>query len=187
MMGIYQILNTENGKRYIGSSVQISARFSAHKRELREGTHGNSYLQRSFDKYGVKSFEFKQILECERKDLLFYEDLIIKGYKSNNQDFGYNLRKVVESNLGLTRSERLNYSAGDKFNRLTLIEDVGSGPEGHIHWKVKCDCGVIKEVPVSNVRNGRIKSCGCLKVEEAKNIGLNNCGRRHYNRKHKKP
>lgn len=52
--------------------------------------------------------------------------------------------------------------AGQKFSRLTAIERQ---PGGKTLWKFRCDCGseVIKNA--SYVKNGNIKSCGCLNRE----------------------
>ncbi|QIW88501.1 hypothetical protein [Pseudanabaena phage PA-SR01] len=45
--GIYQIINKENGKIYIGSTLNFKMRFRGHKSELRRGIHGNAHLQNS--------------------------------------------------------------------------------------------------------------------------------------------
>lgn len=52
---------------------------------------------------------------------------------------------------------------GLKFNRLSIVEYVGSS-----NWKVKCDCGVLKEVNGSCLTRGLVKSCGCLSRERSK-------------------
>ena len=60
--GIYQITNQTNGKRYIGSSVNIKRRWRDHLAHLRRNIHHNPYLQRAFDKQGQDTFTFR-ILE----------------------------------------------------------------------------------------------------------------------------
>lgn len=60
---------------------------------------------------------------------------------------------------------------GDKFERLTIVEDLGrivkSGTKTKMHYvKCKCDCNksdII--VPLTHLNTGKIKSCGCLKRE----------------------
>jgi len=37
-----------------------------------------------------------------------------------------------------------------------------------------CDCGTIKNIPLLHVKSGVIKSCGCLRKETARKIGLRN-------------
>jgi group I intron endonuclease len=58
MKGIYKIVNTKNGKLYIGSSTKIRRRWNTHKRLLRLGKHHSVPLQRAYDKYGKDSFDF---------------------------------------------------------------------------------------------------------------------------------
>ena len=53
---------------------------------------------------------------------------------------------------------------GKKFGRLTVLEKLNKrGNEWY--WKCQCDCGNIKEVRGVCLREGTIKSCGCLKKE----------------------
>lgn len=59
MSGVYQIYNTINGKRYIGSSIHIEQRFKEHLRNLRANKHANAHLQ---------NCTFVQISEEEYKE-----------------------------------------------------------------------------------------------------------------------
>ena len=56
---------------------------------------------------------------------------------------------------------------GMKFNRLTIIGRGGSHKDGSILWKCQCDCGNIHFVVSTHLKNGSIKSCGCLVKETA--------------------
>jgi len=58
---------------------------------------------------------------------------------------------------------------GEKFNKLTVIEDSGERYNGNIIWKCLCDCGNLHLVKSSNLKNGRTKSCGCGRKEFYKN------------------
>ena len=51
---------------------------------------------------------------------------------------------------------------GMKFGNLTAIEITRRNPCGTLVWLCHCDCGKEHEVQGSNLRSGRIKSCGCL-------------------------
>ena len=44
--GIYEILNTVNGKRYIGSAVNLAKRWKEHRTGLNRKDHANQILQR---------------------------------------------------------------------------------------------------------------------------------------------
>lgn len=64
---------------------------------------------------------------------------------------------------------RLNDLTGKRFGRLT-VEGRGKDyikPSGkhEVTFICKCDCGSIKEIRSSNLKNGTTKSCGCLMTE----------------------
>lgn len=62
MHTIYRIVCFQNGKVYVGKTQDYSRRKTHHLTTLRNKTHHNIHLQRSFDKYGEGSFYF-EILE----------------------------------------------------------------------------------------------------------------------------
>lgn len=43
-----------------------------------------------------------------------------------------------------------------------------SGSNGHTLWRCRCECGKEKVLPVSSVRSGHTKSCGCYGKEKCK-------------------
>lgn len=53
---------------------------------------------------------------------------------------------------------------GKKFGRLTVLEEV---QDHKGRWLCLCDCGNTKEVSGNHLRNGSIRSCGCLRKENA--------------------
>lgn len=59
--------------------------------------------------------------------------------------------------------------AGEKYSRLTLIEKVGREKCRNARWLVRCDCGTEFEASLGNIRSGRTRSCGCLRIEMLKN------------------
>ena len=89
--GVYQIKCIENEKIYIGQTIDLDRRLHDHLRTLRRGTHHNHYLQRAFDKYGEKSFEFSVLQECSIDDLDKVEKEWIARLNSMNPLVGYNL------------------------------------------------------------------------------------------------
>lgn len=103
--GVYEIRNTANNKVYVGSSVNVKRRLAAHRQHLRRGDHATTHLQAAWDKYGEPAFEFKQLITCSPKDTLFYEQRIMDGFKSNQKEFGYNKRIVVETCAGIKLSD----------------------------------------------------------------------------------
>lgn len=89
MIGIYGIHNTATDDWYIGQSLDIGARWSAHKYQLRSGRHFNPLLQRDFSKFGEAQFEFVVILETLEPELDAQERIAIELYAS--RACGYNL------------------------------------------------------------------------------------------------
>ena len=57
--------------------------------------------------------------------------------------------------------------SGQKFNQLTVVERVKSNSS--TRWKCKCDCGNFTEVTSANLKNGAVKSCGCLRHKHSHN------------------
>ncbi|MGI5274748.1 hypothetical protein ACQEUU_37325 [Nonomuraea sp. CA-218870] len=50
---------------------------------------------------------------------------------------------------------------GQRFGRLTV-----TGPYANRRWTCRCDCGNVKAMLQYSLRNGRAKSCGCLRSEK---------------------
>lgn len=50
---------------------------------------------------------------------------------------------------------------GQSFNKLTVIEYIGSNNRQLSLWKCICDCGNYKETTGFNLKQNRVRSCGC--------------------------
>jgi group I intron endonuclease len=115
--GIYQIKNLVNGKVYIGSSVNIKARWSGHRSSLRKNTHHSAALQRAWNKYGADAFEFS-ILEivADKSKIFERETHYVSFFNSANGIDGYNTLVVGGSAAGYKHSDeaRAKMSKGQK-------------------------------------------------------------------------
>lgn len=62
------------------------------------------------------------------------------------------------------------------FNRLTAVKIVGRDKWGQTLWECKCSCSnhSVIVVRAGDLKSGRVKSCGCLLVEHAKEIAVSN-------------
>lgn len=105
IQGIYQITNTQNKKKYIGSAVSILARWHQHKLALRRGTHCNAHLQAAWLKYGEEAFTFEIVEVCSTANLQIKEEQCIKQASANDRKYGYNKRIDCKTNLGIKYSE----------------------------------------------------------------------------------
>ena len=56
-----------------------------------------------------------------------------------------------------------------KFGKLTAIKKEKS-QAGKTYWLCECECGQQKIVQTTHLRNGSIKSCGCLREEKASHL-----------------
>lgn len=92
MTGIYKITNKNNGKVYIGQSVDISHRRSCHEYDLKNNRHKNIYLQRAYN-MEPDAFSFEIICYCNEEDLDELEMFYINKYNSADSHYGYNLDK----------------------------------------------------------------------------------------------
>lgn len=107
MIGVYKITNKVNGKYYIGSSKDIQKRFNSHITDLDNGTHNNTYLQRSWDKYGKDNFEFTILEETSLDDLRNRETYYIKEFDATNHNVGYNMLNDANIGLGVSASDEV--------------------------------------------------------------------------------
>lgn len=98
MGAIYSIINKENGKIYVGQSVNPTNRKYQHFSQLRGNYHPNHHLQHSFNKYGEDSFEFGILENCANEKLNDNEEWWIDYFDSMNQSKGYNLQSGGDSN-----------------------------------------------------------------------------------------
>jgi group I intron endonuclease len=124
LSGIYGIQNLVTKRIYIGSSTNIKGRWRTHKSYLKNNKHGNPYLQRSWNKYGEKSFEFFFIEECSEKLLYEREQFWFDYYKENG--LVYNVREVVESNKGINHpmSEETRKKISEKERGKIISEET---------------------------------------------------------------
>lgn len=60
---------------------------------------------------------------------------------------------------------------GKRFGRLTVLrlDPVQGGTESR--WICRCDCGNEVSISGNHLRKGRTKSCGCLRIEKAVEVG----------------
>ena len=79
---VYEIKNKVNGNCYIGSTINPKARWAEHKGRLRNNKHHSFIMQNAWKKYGEGAFEFNVILQCDRTDMIDYENrlMVMQSY-----------------------------------------------------------------------------------------------------------
>ena len=110
--GVYEILNTANGKRYIGSAAKLRRRWANHRSALRSGRHHSPPLQRAWNKYGEVAFTFRVLQPCPVAQLLFQEQRAIHGFTPD-----YNISIVAGAPMRGRKHSALTCAAMSKAAR----------------------------------------------------------------------
>lgn len=126
--GIYIIQNKINGKRYVGSAKNLRKRTNKHLENLRNNCHENDYLQNAWNLYGGENFDFFCDWDyCIKSALTNIEQCWMDYFHSWDSKYGYNIRKIANSNLGVKHSketiEKNRLSKAKKLNWL-LASDI---------------------------------------------------------------
>ena len=75
--GVYRITNTENGKRYYGSSKKLRKRWNDHKSMMRRGEHGNPGIKEDVAIHGEAAFDFQVLCYCKPEERKRLEGVLI--------------------------------------------------------------------------------------------------------------
>lgn len=131
--GIYSILNLQNGKRYIGSSVNLYNRLHEHWHNLKNNKSHNKYLQSAWNKYSEENFLFNILEFCEPETRFereqYYMDFI-------NPE--YNFVANVVANLGRDISQEQKIKISN-----TLKQKYASGElTPHIRQEILKECWI---------------------------------------------
>lgn len=129
--GIYEIVNTVNGHRYIGSAVNIDKRWREHLLQLKKHTHHSVYLQRAWDKHGSSCFTFSVIEHCVKEQLIDREQFYINAFSPE-----YNICKIANSRLGTKwTDESKKKLSSSKMGKSPSQETRKKIGEGHLGIK----------------------------------------------------
>lgn len=79
--GVYRIINYNNGKTYVGSTLDFRERWYKHKSSLRAKKHENSKLQNDWNLLGEENFCFEIGVICDKNKLRENEKKLIDRLK----------------------------------------------------------------------------------------------------------
>ena len=105
---VYQILNKQNGKIYIGQTKRGEIRWKNHLYNLRGQRHPNKKLQQDFDLFGEETFEWEMLFEVpeDEKILLLEEALMITDMIKNGFEL-YNEAITIEQLALINENETM--------------------------------------------------------------------------------
>lgn len=107
------------------------------------------------------------------------KDILLLEYVKKQQSV-----KIIAKNFGVTPHTIYKYlklhgieqedrrgllKTGDIFGKLKLIETIGKSKNNTFYWKCICECGNTTKVTTSDLKIGKVKSCGCLKKANGSN------------------
>jgi hypothetical protein len=109
--GVYRWVNLNNGKSYIGSSTNLSARFRNYFNYKHiSNPKFNSVIYKALIKYDYPSFRLEILEYCSKEEVLSREQFYLDSINPE-----YNLCKVAGSPLGVKRSEETKAKMSQAF------------------------------------------------------------------------
>lgn len=134
--GVYQILNKNTHKSYIGSTSQtIIKRMNHHLCMLRVGKHKNTYLQHSWNKHGEDSFLFVVLENTSKQNTLDKEQQYINEIGFDNL---YNINPLATGTPNLSRETIDKRSNTFKLTICAAME---------YYYKIKDNLCTLEDVP----------------------------------------
>lgn len=85
-----------------------------------------------------------------------------------------NLRRAISKSCGCLNRDKLSERGranliGEKFGKLTVIEEAGRNRRKNVIWRCICECGNETTSPTTaDLRSGNTESCGCLRTIRTK-------------------
>jgi hypothetical protein len=67
-MGVFQIRNLNNGKIYLGSSLDLNAAWNSQRFQLEAGLHQNNKLQGEWKEFGAENFVYEIVDVIKQTD-----------------------------------------------------------------------------------------------------------------------
>lgn len=85
-------------------------------------------------------------------------------HRGSKHDMTAGGSKAISDVLKRTNAKRWQDHSivGQRFGRLVVESKYGPNYRGLLQWNCVCDCGGLKIATTSLLREGKVKSCGCL-------------------------
>jgi group I intron endonuclease len=97
---VYLIVHRDTGRVYVGSTSNLSKRWSRHRIELRNGTHRNRHLQAAWNRYGEAAFDWRVLAIIEPDQRFWLEQRAVDALKACDPAHGFNKAEDVQAAYG---------------------------------------------------------------------------------------
>lgn len=138
--GIYAAICKEDGRAYVGQSINIEKRWRQHAAMIRCGEQRHFY--NAVRKYGESAFDWIVVQECEQDQLDFFEMFWVGIFGSFNTGFNYSIggagkrrRKHSAASIEKMRAIKLGKTRTPEARRKTS-ESLMGRPRSQ-EWKDK--------------------------------------------------
>lgn len=64
----------------------------------------------------------------------------------------------------------VNNLVGNIYGKLTVIKLLGKNTKNRVFYLCKCDCNNLTISDSKDLKNGKINSCGCIRIKAASNL-----------------
>lgn len=89
---IYVIKNVKTNRMYVGCTTKaLESRIQMHFALLRRQSHNSDRMQADYNKYGVESFVWKTVRQCQdKKEASRLEAFYMNALRTHDERYGYN-------------------------------------------------------------------------------------------------
>lgn len=112
-IGIYAFTSKVNGFCYVGQSINLAKRKREHLKDLRNGNHHATYLQRHYKAHGLDCLDYKVLEHCQIESLTDREQFWMMQFEPTGL---FNSIPAADSTKGFspTQETRLKISLSNK-------------------------------------------------------------------------
>lgn len=146
---IYRITCVENGKFYIGSTMNKAQRWARHRKDLRAGNHPNKNMQASWSKYGEAAFLFEVVEEVSDVTLLLMVEQRYLDKVAGKEDC-FNWAKYAGAPMrGRSGADTPNYGKKLSPEAKAHLSNINSGDK-HPNWGKKLAPETVAKITETN-------------------------------------
>lgn len=172
--GIYEFFNLVNGKRYIGSSVDLYNRLHEHLHNLKNNKSHNKHFQNAWNKYGEEMFIFGILEYCDEEIRFEREQYYINVLKPE-----YNFSLQVVANFGHSPSDETKEKISNTLKQKYASGEITTYKQQHL-WKTHYIYDILSFKLVAICKN-QIEALSLLRGQNSKgNFDLNTVYKEQY-------